>query len=124
MLEVIDSIPHDVGVNGNSSLHEDVGAAKQEVLRRVMRRQAALSLRVAAVFILLLVALPLANLYLPEAMGGKVGGFPLTWLLLAVLFYPVTWVLSAYFVRKSEEVEASLAADPELRSLAHVEGQE
>jgi len=99
-------------MNENSSPHEGVGAGKQEVLRHIMRRQAALSLRVAAVFVLLLVALPLANLYLPDLMGTKISGFTLTWLILAVLFYPITWLLSAYFVKTSEEVESSLAADP------------
>lgn len=83
--------------------------ARSELLRRIMRRQAALSIRVAAVFILLLLLLPLANLYLPDLMGSNAGGFTFTWLLLGVLFYPITWVLSAYFVRESEKVESSIA---------------
>jgi len=99
-------------MNENSSPHEGVGAGKQEVLRHIMRRQAALSLRVAAVFILLLIALPLANLYLPELMATKISGFTLTWIILAILFYPITWILSSYFVKKSEEVESELASDP------------
>lgn len=99
-------------MNENSSPHEGVGAGRQEVLRHIMRRQAALSLRVAAVFVLLLIALPLANLYLPDLMGTRISGFTLTWFILAILFYPITWVLSSYFVKKSEEVEAELSSDP------------
>lgn len=76
-----------------------------------MRRQAKLGLRVAAVFVLILVGLPLLNLYLPETMGTRVGGFSLTWLLLAALFYPVTWLLSWLFVRGSDRIEASIVAD-------------
>lgn len=102
-------------MNENSSPHEGVGVGRQEALRIIMRRQAALSLRVAAVFVLLLILLPLANLYLPEVMATKISGFTLTWIILAILFYPITWVLSAYFVKKSEEVEASIAADPDLQ---------
>lgn len=83
-----------------------------------MRRQAALSLRVAVVFIFLLVVLPLANVVLKDVMAAKFSGFTLTWLILAVLFYPITWILSSYFVKKSEEVEAELAADPKLRDQA------
>ena len=75
------------------------------LLGRLMRRQASLGLSVAAVFILLLLGLPLANVYLPELMATPVFGFPFSWLLLAVLFYPITWVLSAYFVKKTEEIE-------------------
>jgi uncharacterized membrane protein (DUF485 family) len=125
------AISDDSVVNENSFVHgevgdEGVGPGGREVLRRIMRRQAALSVRVAAVFILLLIALPLANLYLPDAMGTKISGFTLTWLILAVLFYPITWLLSGYFVRKSEEVEAELtkelAADPNLR-IAKEEGR-
>jgi len=73
-----------------------------------MRRQAALSIRVASVFIAILVALPLVNLYLPDLAGTEVMGFSLTWLILAVLFYPLTWLLSSYFVRSSETLEADL----------------
>lgn len=97
----------------DNQIHDDVG--RREVLRRVMRRQAALSLRVAATFILLLVLLPLANLYLPEAMGTKIGGFSLSWLILAVLFYPITWALSAFFVRRSEDLEREMGADSSLK---------
>lgn len=102
----------------DNEIHDGVGLGEEgrrEVLRRVMRRQAGLSLRVAATFIFLLLLLPLANLYLPDLMATKIGGFTLTWLILAVLFYPITWALSAFFVRKSEELEAELGADPSLR---------
>ena len=74
-----------------------------------MRRQAALSLRVAAVFVLLLLLLPLANLMLPDLMGADVAGFTFSWLLLGVLFYPITWALSLYFVKESEKVETAIA---------------
>ncbi len=76
-----------------------------------MRRQARLGLRIAAVFVLILVGLPLLNLYLPETMGLRVGGFTLTWLLLAILFYPVTWLLSWLFVRGSDRAEDALVAE-------------
>ncbi|HEY0866051.1 MAG TPA: DUF485 domain-containing protein [Fimbriimonas sp.] len=83
----------------------------EAVLQRVMRRQAGLSLRIAAVFILLLVGLPLTNLYLPELAGIRTGGFTLTWLFLGVLFFPITWLLSTAFVNRSNEIEAELAAE-------------
>jgi uncharacterized membrane protein (DUF485 family) len=78
---------------------------------RLMREQAALGLRVAAVFVVLLLGMPLANLYLPEIAGSKVLGFTATWLLLGVVFYPITWVLSVYFVRQSDEIEARHARE-------------
>ena len=73
---------------------------------RVMRRQAGLSLRIAAVFAVLLLGLPLVNAVWPEAANTEVGGFTATWLFLAVLFYPITIALSFYFVRKSDKIEA------------------
>lgn len=78
---------------------------------RLMREQAALGLRVAAVFIVLLLGMPLANLYLPEIAGSKILGFTATWLLLGVVFYPITWILSVYFVRESDQIEARHARE-------------
>ncbi len=71
-----------------------------------MRRQAALSLRVAAVFLALLLGLPLVNRFLPAVAQRDVLGFPASWLFLGVLFYPITVALSVYFVRRSDRIEA------------------
>ena len=87
------------------------GADRAVLARTIMRRQARLGLRIALVFVLILVGLPLLNLYLPEAMATRVGGFSITWLLLAVLFYPVTWLLSWLFVRGSDRVEDEIARE-------------
>ena len=73
---------------------------------RIMRRQAGLSLRVATVFLVLLLGLPLVNAQWPELANTSVGGFTATWLFLAVLFYPITVALSFYFVNKSDKIEA------------------
>jgi uncharacterized membrane protein (DUF485 family) len=98
-------------VDQRSTLEGETAESRSALLRRIMRRQAALSLRVSAIFVLLLLALPLANLYLPSLMGADVAGFTLTWLVLGVLFYPITWALSGYFVKESERVESSIARD-------------
>lgn len=74
----------------------------------VMRRQASLSLRVTAVFAVILLGLPLINHFLPELANAQVGGFTLSWLILAVLFYPLTWLLSGYFIRESDRIEADI----------------
>lgn len=75
----------------------------------MMARQLKLSLRVAAIFILVLIGLPLLNLYAPQVAATNVGGFTLTWLVLGVLFYPLTWVLSQWYVKDSERIEEELA---------------
>jgi len=77
--------------------------------RYVMRRQLSLSLSVATVFILLLVGLPLFNLYAPQIANQTVYGLTLTWLFLGVIFYPITIALSIYFVRNSDRIEAECA---------------
>jgi hypothetical protein len=72
----------------------------------LMRRQAALSIRVAAVFLVLILGVPLANQYAPDLGRVPVLGFPASWFLLGLLFYPITWALSYYFVKASEQLEA------------------
>ncbi len=89
----------------------DNSTAQAALIRAVMGRQAALSLRVASVFLVLIFGLPLVNWLLPELAATRVGGFTLTWLFLGVLFYPLTWVLSGYFIRASDRIEADLVAE-------------
>jgi uncharacterized membrane protein (DUF485 family) len=72
----------------------------------VMRRQAALSLRVAFVFLSLVFGLPLVNHFAPQLANYRIGGFTATWLFLGVLFYPITVALSFYFVRRSDRIES------------------
>ncbi len=81
------------------------------LMHSVMRRQAQLILMVAAVFIVVLVFIPLFNLLAPDVAAKSIVGFPLTWLLLGVLFYPITWALSAYFVKKSDQIEAEISQE-------------
>lgn len=83
----------------------------EALMNRVMKRQASLSLRIAAVFITILILLPLFNLFAPEIAAKSISGFPLTWLLLGVLFYPLTWILSGYFVKQSDRIEADITRE-------------
>jgi uncharacterized membrane protein (DUF485 family) len=75
----------------------------------VMRRQASLSLRVALVFVILIFGLPLVNYFLPDLANAKVLGFTATWFFLGLLFFPITWLLSAYFVKTSDRLESECA---------------
>jgi uncharacterized membrane protein (DUF485 family) len=75
----------------------------------VMRRQASLSLRVTAIFVVMLFGLPLVNDFMPHLANASVMGFTLSWLFLGVLFYPITWLLSSYFIRESNRIEAECA---------------
>lgn len=87
------------------------------LLGAVMRRQIALSLRVAGIFILLLIGLPLLNFYRPDIANRPTQGFTLSWLFLGILFYPITWILSVYFVRQSDRIEAEMSDPETLRRL-------
>ncbi|MEI7985248.1 MAG: DUF485 domain-containing protein [Armatimonadota bacterium] len=82
-----------------------------ELSRRMMKKQLRLSLSVAAVFVVILVGLPLVNLYLPDLAKARVGGFTLTWLILGVLFFPLTWILSSWFVKGTERIDAEIVAE-------------
>ena len=84
----------------------------EEFLAELQRRQFRLSMACAASFLTALLALPLLNYFLPEWMARRVGGFPFTWLLLGVLFFPLVWVISWIFIQRSialERAEAEMA---------------
>ncbi len=83
---------------------------QEKLLKIVMLRQAGLSLRVAAVFLVPLLALPWINQSQSALMNTRVFGFSANWLLLGICFYPLTWLLSAYFVHKSDGLEAECTA--------------
>lgn len=88
-------------------LRELTEADQSRLARAVMRKQARLSLRVAAMFLILILGLPILNAALPELMNESwFGGFTPTWLFLGVLFYPITIGLSFYFVGASDQIEA------------------
>lgn len=93
------------------NLHIEDLQHPRQLSRRVMRRQLALSMKIASIFILLLVLLPLVNAFLPKAAGSRVFGFTASWLFLALLFYPITWLLSWIFIRSSNRIEHEIASD-------------
>lgn len=71
----------------------------------------------------ILFGLPLFNYLLPEIANMRVFGFTLTWLVLGVLFYPLTWVLSWWFIRESEKIESEIATSlgKDIENTAHSE---
>ena len=76
-----------------------------QLASRLMRQQAALGIGVAAVFLVLILGLPLLNHFAPDFTQQRVLGFPLSWFILGIGLYPVTWGLSWYFVQASEKLE-------------------
>ncbi len=83
----------------NDFIHSD------EFLNGLMKRQLKLSILCAVAFGLLLLGLPLLNYFLPEMMAQQVGGFPLTWLVLGVLFFPYVWIIAKVFIVRSIALE-------------------
>ena len=105
---------------GSASAPE-TGHSDRELAGLLMRRQAALSMRAALVFLVVILGVPLVNHYAKDLGQTPVLGFPFSWFLLGLLFYPITWLLSAYFVKASEQLEAH---DAEMvRSERHLEGK-
>ena len=86
-------------------LHKLSTEQHDQLAHTVMKRQASLSLRVALVFIVLLFGVPLINNFMPELANRPIMGITATWLFLGVLFFPITWLLSAYFVKNSNRIE-------------------
>jgi len=80
-----------------------------------MRKQLRLSISCASAFLLVLLGLPLANYFFPEAMAMQVFGFTLTWLILGVAFFPAVWLIAWVFIKRSialEDAEVAAAAAP------------
>lgn len=74
-------------------------------LQDLIRRQLSLSLSVAAVFLLVLLGMPLVYVLIPELGMVQVLGLPLHWVVLAVLMYPFLWLLAAYYIRAAKQRE-------------------
>src|SRR5215510_6254026 len=87
-------------IDGKTDIHSE------EFLRSLMRKQLRLSVTCAATFLVALLGLPLLNYFFPELMATRVFGFTLTWFLLGVLFFPLVWFISWYFIRRSIALEA------------------
>jgi uncharacterized membrane protein (DUF485 family) len=77
----------------------------EEFLRMLMRRQLRLSISIALIFGAILIGLPLANYFAPEFMATRVAGFTLTWLILGVLVFPLVWILSWIFIKRTTALE-------------------
>jgi uncharacterized membrane protein (DUF485 family) len=86
----------------------------EEFLHFLMRRQLRLSCLCAAAFLVVLLGLPLANYFFPEAMAQRIFGFTLSWFVLGIGFFPAVWLIAFYFIRSSialEESEANAVAN-------------
>ena len=81
----------------------------QEYLALIMSQQLRLSLGLFAIFIIILLGLPLFNFYLPELANARLFGFTLSWLFLGVLFYPLTWAVAYIYVKRSLKLEHLIA---------------
>ena len=90
----------------------------EDFLRLLMRRQLRLSIACAATFLVALLGLPLLNYFFPELMATRVFGFTLTWFLLGVLFFPLVWLISWFFIRRSIALE-----EAEVREVEEVQGR-
>ena len=55
--------------------------------------------------LLVLLALPLLNYFLPDLMGRRLFGFTTTWFLLGIGFFPAVWIISFAFIRRSISLE-------------------
>ncbi len=81
------------------------------VLDALLRRQGSLGVRIAVVFLLLVLGLPLYNHFTHAGGEPMILDFPISWFILGLLVYPITWWLSAVFVNQSERAEAEDAAE-------------
>ncbi|MCC6234760.1 MAG: DUF485 domain-containing protein [Verrucomicrobiales bacterium] len=81
-------------------------------LHSLMRRQLRLSVFCAALFLVMLIGLPLLNYHFPEWMSVRVlGGFTLSWFLLGIGVFPAVWFIAWFFIRRSMALEREEIAE-------------
>ena len=76
----------------------------------LMSAQLRLALRVLAFGAVGLGGLPLLFLLVPTTRTMEIGRFPLPWIVLAVVVYPVALIVARFYVRASERIEAEFSA--------------
>jgi len=75
------------------------------LVRGLVRAQLGLALRLAAVVMCAVVAIPLLNAAFPDLAAVTVVGIRLNWLVLAVLVYPLLYGVGRLYVRLAEQAE-------------------
>ena len=75
------------------------------LVRGLMRAQLGLALRLAALVICTVGAIPLLNTLFPELGAVTVLGMRMNWLVLAVLVYPLLYGVGRVYVRLAEQAE-------------------
>ena len=75
------------------------------LVRGLMRAQLGLALRLAAVVVALIGAIPLLNALFPSLGAITVFGIRLNWLVLTVLVYPLLYGIGWFYVRLAEQAE-------------------
>jgi len=107
--EVLGKVGKTVEMEKKLDLHSE------EYLHKLMASQFALSFKLFLVFIVILLGLPVMNYITPELMNARMFGFTVTWFFLAVLIYPITWLISWAYVKSSIALEEKAATwtDPE-----------
>lgn len=85
-------------------VHEqtEVGDA---LVRGLVRAQLGLALRLAALVMLVVVAIPVGGTLFPTLAEQSLLGIRLNWLLLAVLIYPLLYGIGRLYVRLAEQAE-------------------
>jgi hypothetical protein len=75
------------------------------LVRGLVRAQLGLALRLAAVVVSTVVAIPLLNTAFPDLAAVTVVGVRLNWIVLAVLVYPLLYGVGRLYVRLAEQAE-------------------
>ncbi|SEH68799.1 hypothetical protein SAMN04489835_2889 [Mycolicibacterium rutilum] len=75
------------------------------LVRGLMRAQLGLALRLAAVVVCVVVAIPLLNAAFPDLAAITVFGVRLNWLVMGVFAYPLLYGVGRLYVRLAEQGE-------------------
>jgi uncharacterized membrane protein (DUF485 family) len=102
-------------MQNETTLPSSADIHSESFLNSLMARQLKLSIACALTFLLALLGLPLANYFWPELMATRVLGFTLTWFVLGVLFFPLVWIISYVFIRRSIALEKAEVSEAKIQ---------
>ena len=88
---------------------EEQTAQGEELMRRLMRDQLSLAIRLGGLTVVVLGSLPLAFALVPSLGGVDVLGLRLPWLLLGVAVYPFLLAVAWSYNRNAERYEQEFA---------------
>ena len=96
--------PSDVSGVDTATVSSD-GSLSELAVRAIVRAQLLLALRYFASLLFAVVSLALAVVVVPRVKSLTPGGVPIAWIVFAVAYFPIFWILGVGYRRAADRLE-------------------